>query len=409
MITSARRPAIRVEHHLSAWNRTETEHNGLCWACHWPPFCADRYVIFGLFYVILSAAAAGTAGQSRGVPSGGERRAAMAVTYRARRRRRVGLVLGAGGVLGAAWMAGALRPVQERIGRPLHEVELIVGTSAGGVLASVLRCGVSVDDIVAHQRGDGPPILPHLGELDRESGVLPPMPRLRLGSPRLLASSVRAPHRVHPWVAASALLPEGRARHHTLGRLVQTLVTHSHHHLELRDPAWPRRQTWIMAVDYESGRRVGFGRPGAPAASLPDAVVASCSIPGWYEPKIIGKRRYVDGGVRSSTSLDLVARADLDDVYVLAPMANYAPRTPRHPALRAERFVRQLITRAMAREVRTLRASGATVTVITPGPEDLAAMGPNLMDHARRRRVLEQSLATSRERLMTDDGGLWAA
>jgi NTE family protein len=143
--------------------------------------------------------------------------------------------------------------------------------------------------------------------------------------------------------------------------------------------------------------------------SLPDAVVASCSIPGWYEPKVIGERRYVDGGVRSSTSLGLVARADLDDVYVLAPMASYTRDTPRHPAMRAERFVRQLITRAMVHEISTVRASGATVTVITPGPDDLAAMGPNLMDHARRRRVLEQSLLTSPARLTSNHGDLWAA
>ncbi|MGE5156232.1 MAG: patatin-like phospholipase family protein, partial [Betaproteobacteria bacterium] len=325
----------------------------------------------------------------------------MAVTHRGWRRRRVGLVLGAGGVLGAAWMAGALRQVQERIGRPLHEVDLIVGTSAGAVIAAVLRCGVGVDDIVAHQRGDPLPVLPHLAELDEESGPLPPMPRLRLGSPKLLASSVRAPHRVHPWVAASALLPEGRGRHHTLDRLVRVLVTHSHAHDQLDpvDPAWPRRQTWIMAVDYDSGRRIGFGRPGAPPVSLPDAVVASCSIPGWYEPKVISERRYIDGGVRSSTSLDLVAKAGLDDVYVLAPMASYAPDAPRHPALRAERLVRQLITRAVAREVGAVRASGATVTVIAPGPEDLAAIGPNVMDHARRRQVLEQSLLTARARV----------
>jgi NTE family protein len=275
----------------------------------------------------------------------------------------------------------------------------------------VLRCGVAVDDIVAHQRGDPLPVLPHLAELDEESGPLPPMPRLRLGSPRLLASSVRAPHRVHPWVAASALLPEGRGRHHALDRLVQTLVDHAHSrdHLDPVDVAWPRRQTWIMAVDYESGRRIGFGRPGAPPACLPDAVVASCSIPGWYQPKVIGERRYVDGGVRSSTSLDLVGRTGVDDVYVLAPMASYASDAPRHPALRAERFVRQLITRALAREVSSVRASGATVTVITPGPEDLAAMGPNLMDHARRQQVLEQSLLTSRARITAEDGDLRAA
>ncbi len=331
------------------------------------------------------------------------------IPRRIRPARRVGLVLGAGGVLGAAWMAGALRPVQERIGRPLHEVDVIVGTSAGSVLAAVLRCGVEVDDIIAHQRGEGRASLPHLAEMDKESGPLPPLPRLRLGSPRLLASTVRAPHRVHPWVAASALLPQGRAQHRTLSHLVHASLAYAHEHMRPGEPAWPSRHTWIMAVDYESGRRIGFGRPGAPAASLPDAVVASCSIPGWYEPKLIGDRRYVDGGVRSSTSLDLLARADLDDVYVLAPMASYATETPRHPALRAERFVRQLIARAMAREVEKVRASGANVTVLTPGPEDLSAMGVNMMNPARRLRVLEQSLVSSPVRLTTVDDRRWAA
>jgi NTE family protein len=154
-----------------------------------------------------------------------------------------------------------------------------------------------------------------------------------------------------------------------------------------------------MAVDYESGRRVAFGRTGAPAAGLPDAVVASCSIPGWYEPKIINGRRYVDGGVRSSTSLDLLARVDLDEVYVLAPMASYLLDRPRNPAARVERLLRLLVTAALTRDVRRVEARGARVTVVTPGPEDLVAMGANLMDPARRLRVLETSLRTSRDAL----------
>jgi len=69
------------------------------------------------------------------------------------RRPRVGLVLGAGGVLGAAWMAGALAALQRRLPYPLGAVDLIVGTSAGSALATALRCGVGVEDIVEHQRG----------------------------------------------------------------------------------------------------------------------------------------------------------------------------------------------------------------------------------------------------------------
>ena len=43
-------------------------------------------------------------------------------------------------------------------------------------------------------------------------------------------------------------------------------------------------------MDYDSGQRVLFGRDGAPRTPLPEAVVASCSIPGWYQPAAIGGR-----------------------------------------------------------------------------------------------------------------------
>ncbi len=128
------------------------------------------------------------------------------------RRPRIGVVLGAGGVLGAAWMAGALVTLQERLPCPIGEVDLVLGTSAGGILAAALRCGVEVEDIVEHQRGSSLVALPNLDELDREGGALPPLPRMQIGSPRLLASTALAPHRVHPWVAASALLLVGRGQ-----------------------------------------------------------------------------------------------------------------------------------------------------------------------------------------------------
>jgi NTE family protein len=306
---------------------------------------------------------------------------------------RVGVVMGGGGVLGAAWLAGALPALQERLQRPVGDVDLIVGTSAGSIMAAALRCGIPVDEIVAHQRGAGLVALPHLRDLDRDSGALPRLPRMRIGSPRLLATAALAPHRIHPWVAASALVLEGRGQLHTVGALVQAL-------LALEAPtdaaAWPARgETWILAVDYDSGRRVAFGRPGAPRVGLPDAVVASCSIPGWYEPKIVAGRRYVDAGVRSATSLDLLARVPLDEVYVLAPMASFDLDRPFSPAARLERVFRRLITASLVAEVRKVRAVGARVTVLAPGPEDLAAIGPNLMDPARRLRVLETSLQTS--------------
>ena len=127
-------------------------------------------------------------------------------------------------------------------------------------------------------------------------------------------------------------------------------------------------------------------------------MVASCSIPGWYEPAVIDGRRYVDGGVRSSTSLRSLAQAGLDEVYVLAPMASLVPGRPSRAAERLERRVRRLITRSLLREAAVLRARGTRVTVLTPGPEDLAAMGANVMDPRRRQPVLDISLRTSAAR-----------
>ena len=331
-------------------------------------------------------------------------------------RPRVGLVLGAGGVLGAAWMTGALPALQERLPCAVNDVDLIVGTSAGSVVAAALRCGVDIDEMVAYQRGEAVGVLRDIGVAAVEDGPYPPLPRLRVGSVRLMRTTLLTPHRVHPWVGASAWLPHGRGRHAPLRSMVQTLHSHAHRHsapLESEPPGspphWVTAETWVVAVDYDSGRRVIFGRDGAPLVQLTDAVVASCSIPGWYEPVVIDGRRYVDGGVRSATSLGIVARAGLDEVYVLAPMASVEADRPRKPHQRVERRLRWLFTLALMREANALRSLGIRVTVITPGPEDLAVMGVNLMDPRRRTAVLDTSLRTSTAALARMETGGYLA
>jgi NTE family protein len=303
---------------------------------------------------------------------------------------RIGLVFGGGGLTGAAWMTGALPALRDRLPRPVSDADVMIGTSAGSVIAAGLRCGSSLEEMIGYQRDEVAGDLPALPQV--KDGPLPPLPQPRMGSPALWCTALLTPHRVHPRVSATAWLPHGRGRHTALRAMVGHL--HARHH-GLTPQPWVDGPTWIVAVDYDSGQRVVFGRPGAPAAPLPDAVVASCSIPGWYRPVKIGGRRYVDGGVRSLTSLGLMADAGVDEVYVLAPMASTATDSPRSTHERLERTVRGLATHALLRDARRLRARGITVTVLTPGPEDLAAMGINPMDARRRTAVLETSLRTS--------------
>ena len=150
-------------------------------------------------------------------------------------------------------------------------------------------------------------------------------------------------------------------------------------------------------MDFVDGHRVVFGRPGAPVAPLADAVVASCSIPGWFTPVTINGRSYVAGGAVSATSVDVLEHMGLDEVYVIAPMVSFATDHPSTLAARLERRWRGEVTKACVEEIETVRAQGARVFVLGPGPDDLAAMGANLMDASRRRLVLETSLRTSPE------------
>jgi NTE family protein len=128
---------------------------------------------------------------------------------------------------------------------------------------------------------------------------------------------------------------------------------------------------------------------------LADAVVASCSIPAWYPPVIIGSRPYIDGGATSNTSIDLLPGLGFDEVYVFAPMASVDTDRPRSPVTRIERAIRRSITRGLLADVQRLRESGTRVVVVTPGPEDLAVIGANLMNPRRRSEVLQTGMRTA--------------
>lgn len=302
-------------------------------------------------------------------------------------------MLGAGGVLGAAWTIGALQAVTEVEGFDPHEADVIVGTSAGSVLAALLGSGLTVADLLSHQRGMP---LPHETgadwSYDSSTGAAhPPRPRLALGSPALLRRSVAHPRQLPPLAVLAALFPAGTGNLSEVGRIVSSVAA---------ETGWLRRDgVWVVAMDYDSGRRVAFGREGAPEARLDEAVMASCAIPGWYAPVSIGGRRYVDGGTLSTTSADLLAKDELDEVYVLAPMASFVSDHPRALAARLERRVRRQVTRRLIDEAQKVSRSGTSVTVLAPGPEDLAEIGANLMDPSRRLAVLETSLRTSAQAL----------
>jgi NTE family protein len=316
---------------------------------------------------------------------------------------RRGLVLGGGGVLGASWMIGAMSALSDALNWDPRDADVIVGTSAGSVLGALLGSGVGVDTLLNHQRGIVAPGDPQFDfDPDRSSGgALPPMPQLRIGSKSLVAKTMLHPRRVPVLAAFAALAPRGRGTLDPVGDLVRAAKP---------DGLWPTSpETWMVAMDYDTGRRIAFGRAGAPPATMADAVMASCAIPGWYAPVAIGGRRYIDGGTLSPTSIDLLIDRGLDEVIVLAPMASFEYDDPSTVVGRMERRFRRAMTKRVLHEAGKVRRRGSSVTVLGPGREDLEAIGVNLMDHRRRLNVLDVSLRTTAAALADTDPPLSAA
>ncbi len=155
----------------------------------------------------------------------------------------------------------------------------------------------------------------------------------------------------------------------------------------------------IVACDYATGRRQVFGRPGSPKAELADAVAASCAIPGFYHPVEIAGRRYVDGGMYSTSNLDILRDAHMDLVICLNPTSSLHPTRAWNPLEWVDRVVRGQTGRRLGYEARTMRERGTGVVLIQPQAEDLESMGRNLMSRGNQHRTIQIAIETVKRQL----------
>jgi NTE family protein len=324
---------------------------------------------------------------------------------------RIGLVLGAGGVVGQAFHAGVLAALEEVTGWDPRSASHLVGTSAGSVAAASLCAGVSGTDLYA--RATGRPLTPAGSALlddapppPRTQPVAAPVPPARLGpsSPELLVRLLSRPLTARaPVLAVTALLPEGRRDTTDWFRGFDGWFGDG------RWPDSPDRHLWICALDLGSGRRVVFGRepppgvlapaasPAVPRVSVSQAVQASCAIPAVFRPVVIDGRRYVDGGVHSPTNADLLVGESVEAVIVSSPMSAAPLRGgPPFSVDRLRLATRLPARRALFTELRRLGVLGVPVLVFEPTTEVLDEMGLQPMDFRRRAPVAEASLAAAR-------------
>jgi NTE family protein len=303
------------------------------------------------------------------------------------------VVLGAGGLTGQAFHLGVLSALQDLTGFDGRNADVVVGTSAGSLVAAALTAGFTAGDQVAMLVGEAlsGEAQERLNLLKAKSAGLPQREQeaavLRRGSlaPGVLLAAARRPWGVRPGAVFSGLMPAGRNTTHGISRG----ITHLH------GQDWPVSGLRICAVRARDARRVVFGTPSAPKVDVGTAVAASCAIPGYFAPVVIDGQPYVDGGAHSPTNADVV-RADHPDLVVISSPMSFGPGAgTRSP----DALLRLAVRRYLAREVRLLRRHGAYVVVFQPSPKDLAAMGVNPMKLLRGQDVVETAAATVRSRL----------
>lgn len=267
------------------------------------------------------------------------------------------LVLAGGGVLGEAWMNGVIAGIEDGGGPALADVDAFVGTSAGSIVAARLVSGRPLrrppEDAARVSGGGGA----QTSALDQATELLT-LP--------VASAALRAEHAVGslPRGGLLRLVPRGR---HDLDNLKRSIE---------RSGAQFDGRLRIACVELRSGRRVVFGAPGAPTATVAEAVVASCAIPGHFRPVRIGSREYVDGGAWSQTNLDAAPVGPGSDVLCLDPILGL----PNVTGSRAT-AIRLALRSRLPLEVAALRRRGARVRVVGPAPSPAVAMAANLMDH----------------------------
>jgi NTE family protein len=316
------------------------------------------------------------------------------------------LVLGGGGFTGGVYEIGALRALDLlAVNSTVNNFDVYVGTSAGSFVASMLANGVSPEEMMQVINSDDSMGLEDL-DLDKVLkpnylGFLSKGAALPLRTLELLRSLVRIGEfsAMDIGVGLAEALPTGLYSGSGLSDYVEDALSSDDrvNDFRLLDP-----ELYLTATDLDTCERIVFGEDGWSDVPISKAVECSTCLPIVYKPVDLKGRQFVDGGIRSTTNVDIAVEKGAKFIVVVNPLVPYVNdfektiptvfgRRVRRvsdmglPAIANQTF--RLIAHArlhQAVEQWQEKYPGVDIILLEPSPNDELMFGTPIMDYSRR-------------------------
>jgi NTE family protein len=347
---------------------------------------------------------------------------------RRRRGSRTALVLGGGGFTGGVYQVGALRALDLlSVNRSVNDFDVYVGTSAGSFVASLAANGVTPEEMMRVVTGQVPAPFPDVeaGSMLRlnlleaaQKAAVAPFRLVRLA--RNLAGQAGRLGQITPMdliLSLAELLPSGLYSGSGIENYLRSVLESEG---RADDFQLLRHELYIAATDLDTCERIVFGAEGWDDVPISTAVRASTALPMVYKPVMVKNRELVDGGIVSTTNLDIAVEAGAKFIVVVNPLVPYVNEfDQRVPTLVGSRVRRvsdmgfpqigyqtfKLLAyqrlHEMARKWED-RYPGVDILLIEPGPTDELMFKTSIMNFASRVEIARHGFESVTIRLAED-------
>jgi predicted acylesterase/phospholipase RssA len=330
-----------------------------------------------------------------------------AASARRRKRSKTALVLGGGGFTGAVYEIGALRALDLlSVNKTVNEFDVYVGTSAGSFVASLTANGVTPEEMmrVVNQQVPTPFRDIDLGTLLRpnlmawgKSAALLPLRAAQLA--RQAAGQLGSVSVMDLVLELAEGLPGGLYSGAGIERYIRAVLSDPDRSDDFREL---ESELYLCATDLDTCERIVFGREDWDDVPISTGVRASTALPMVYEPVRVRERELIDGGIVSTTNVDVAVEAGAKFIVVVNPLVPYVNdfshdvptlfgSRPRHvsdmglPQIGYQAFKLMAYQRLheMARQWED-RYPGVDIVLIEPEPDDELMFQTSIMNFTSR-------------------------